>query len=285
MGIVRRKTWSKHELDLLKEVYSSDLSTEEISQQIFHGKYTASAIQTKAYLLRLEKSARWTDEEMELLFKYYPVLQPDEMAKMLPRHPKGSIIAKANDNGLVSFRYWGKNEIDYLLKHYSMQSDEEIAQYLHRTSEAVRGQRDRMKLYHPIERCIYEDIPRFLRPKIRPWREKSVKKCHDKCIITGSKIYDVHHLYAFNLILSETLKKIKFPLKENFADYTEEELEYLVNEFLKIHNSYPLGICIDRNLHRQFHSMYGHGNNTPEQFEEFLNKQNIRIRNDYALAQ
>ena len=98
---------------------------------------------------------------MELLFQYYPILQPDEMTEMLPRHPKGSIICKANENGLVSLRYWGQNEIDYLLEHYSTQSDEEIAQYLHRTSEAVRGQRDRMKLYHPIERCIYEDIPSF----------------------------------------------------------------------------------------------------------------------------
>ena len=50
---------------------------------------------------------------MELLFKYYHILQPGEMEKMLPRHPKGSIICKANENGLVSFRYWGQNEIDY----------------------------------------------------------------------------------------------------------------------------------------------------------------------------
>lgn len=285
LGIVRRKTWSKKGIDLLKKVYSSDLSVEEISQQIFQGKYTAPAIQTKAHKLRLEKSARWTDEELKLLFQYYPILQPDEMAEMLPRHPKGSIICKANENELVSFRYWGQNEIDYLLEHYSTKSDEEIAQYLHRTSEAVRGQRDRMKLYHPIERCIYEDIPKFLRHKIRPWRRKSIEHCNNQCIITGSKTYDVHHLYAFNLILFETLKKIDFPLKENFTDYSEEELQYLTDEFLKMHNSYPLGICIDRNLHKQFHSMYGHGNNTPEQFKEFLNKQNIRIRNDYVLAQ
>ena len=49
LGLVRRKTWSEKDVDLLKEVYPSDLSIEEISQLIFHGKYTVGAIRTKAH--------------------------------------------------------------------------------------------------------------------------------------------------------------------------------------------------------------------------------------------
>ena len=285
LGLVRRKVWSKQDIETLKNVYLSNLSAEEISVQIFNRKYTVAAIMSKASKLKLEKSAKWTEEELDLLFNYYPLLQPDQITEMLPRHSKMSIISKANNCGLVSIRYWNDNEIDYLLNHYSTQSDEEIAKHLNRTSEAVRGQRDRMKLYHPVEKCIYDNIADFLRKKVRPWRRKSIKQCGDACIITGNSDYDVHHLYGFNLILEKALETIDFPLKESFVDYSDEELDFLVDEFTKIHNSYPLGVCIDKNIHKEFHKMYGYGRNTPQQFYEFLQKKNIRIRNDYVLTQ
>ena len=39
---------------------------------------------------------------------------------------------------------------------------------------------------------------------------------------------------------------------------------------IEIHYSHPLGVCLRRDIHIEFHRIYGNGHNTKEQFDEFV---------------
>lgn len=108
----------------------------------------------------------------------------------------------------------------------------------------------------------------YLREKIDLWNKSSMKECKYKCVLTGGRFDTVHHLYGFNLILLDILNNLNLPLYGKVNDYTEYELQSIVDECLKLHNKL-LGVCLVKPLHLLFHSLYGRGNNIPEQFEEF----------------
>ena len=83
-----------------------------------------------------------------------------------------------------------------------------------------------------------------------------------------------------NLILNETLEYLQIEIKEKFEDYSEEELDDIVKTFLEKQNNYPLGVCLKKDIHKQFHDKYGYGNNTIEQWNEFVDSyknSNIKI--------
>lgn len=116
------------------------------------------------------------------------------------------------------------------------------------------------------------DLNHHLRQLISPWVWDSLKEGHRKCILTGSKDIEVHHKTSFNSIVRETLDYLKLPIKSNIGYYTQQELTDINNKCLQLHIDYGLGVCLDKTLHTLFHSLYGRGDNTPEQFEEFVQR-------------
>ena len=44
-----------------------------------------------------------------------------------------------------------------------------------------------------------------------------------------------------------------------------------------IHNKYPLGVCIRKDIHDLFHQLYGSGGNTEEQWESFIAKYSNKL--------
>lgn len=116
------------------------------------------------------------------------------------------------------------------------------------------------------------ELNTHLRQTILPWVWDSYKQGDNICILTGSKDIEVHHKTSFNLIVRETLDYLKLPIKPNIGDYTQQEITDIDNKCLQLHIDYGLGVCLDKTLHTLFHSLYGRGDNTPEQFEEFIQR-------------
>lgn len=96
-----------------------------------------------------------------------------------------------------------------------------------------------------------------------------MKNCNYKCVITGERFDDIHHLYGLNLILNEALDELGIDVKTDINDYTQEELDNILFTFRKIQSKYPLGICLTKEIHKKFHEIYGFGNNTEAQWNEF----------------
>jgi hypothetical protein len=101
--------------------------------------------------------------------------------------------------------------------------------------------------------------------------------CDYKCVLTGSSNFEIHHLYSFNKIVEEVMSilvKEGLLFSEEINDYNKDELDCIINRFQQIHNNYPLGICVRKDIHTLFHKIYGSGGNTEEQWNNFVVKFN-----------
>ena len=83
----------------------------------------------------------------------------------------------------------------------------------------------------------------------------------------------VHHLTSLSLIYKQALQSIgmdidRFHTKIN--ELSNDIIDNVINQILSLHNN-ETGILISEDIHRLFHQEYGIGDNTPQQFELFLN--------------
>lgn len=115
------------------------------------------------------------------------------------------------------------------------------------------------------------DVKRFIRGNIGEWKADSMRACGYRCVLTGDGDFHIHHVYGLAMIFDEIVEENNIVLKENFVDYTKEELEYILQKFIKKQSEYPLGVCVRKDIHRLFHKMYGH-HATPEMWDRFVQK-------------
>ncbi len=112
----------------------------------------------------------------------------------------------------------------------------------------------------------------YLNKQIYEWKKESMENCKYKCVITGDRFDAIHHIYSKNMIIREALIETGLEIKRKIQDYSEKELLLLVNTFRNLHKLHPLGVCLRKDIHDLFHKIYGSGNNTPEQWNDFVNK-------------
>lgn len=217
---------------------------------------------------------KWNDEEVETIKKYYSKIPMDEMLKLLPNRNKDMIVNKASRLGIPSYSKvnskWTEKEIQYIIDNWKIQPDKLIANELGKTFRAVKAKREELKLYRQdMESNSYNTLSKYLRGQNQKWKKDSMKSSNYKCVLTGSKNFEIHHLYGVSNIISDILNEYEEYKDKPFEEYSDEDLSFILEQFLLEQSKYPLGECIDKRLHTLFHSMYGQYYNTPEQWNQF----------------
>ena len=103
------------------------------------------------------------------------------------------------------------------------------------------------------------------------WRNNCQYEANYMCELSGKKgvLLNVHHLVAFSMIVIEAHNLHNIEIKPQVKDYTQEELKLLEEYVGSWHKDNSNAVVLSEDVHKLFHSLYGKGENTPEQFEEF----------------
>lgn len=272
LGILQ-DVWNSHDVELLKNNIGSTDDNKLV--KLFNGKYTPAAIKTKAFKdLGYSTSRIWLKHEDEILYKYYQIAPIKEVCFMLPNRTKNAIITHARKFNLNAYgrNLWSDSEKQYIIDNWALVPDVIMAKNLGRTFRATKAKREELQLYRrDMNSTTYESISKYMRGKIQSWKISSMKACDYKCVFTDSKDFQIHHLYGVSNLISDIFKNTYIEEKKDICDYSEAELNYLATLFIKEQDKYPLGICVSKEIHMLFHSLYGQYYNTPEQWYQFEN--------------
>ena len=113
----------------------------------------------------------------------------------------------------------------------------------------------------------YENITKYIRGNIYDWKKASMEACSYKCVITGSKDFDIHHLYPVNKMINNIFDINQIPWKP-FKEYSQSELDNIMSLFIEEQAKHPLGVCVESSIHLLFHHLYGQYNTTEEQWDQ-----------------
>ena len=265
--------WCMEDIEVLKENFGK-IKYKDMSN-LFSKYRNPDEIKRKAISLGLTTSRKWTNEEIKILVDNYPNKPMSDVVELLPCRTVSSIIGQARQQNLKSFFYlnhiYTQDEEDYLRNNYLTKSNDELGENLGRTAIAIAQRLLMLDLHRPTEISNYGTIYEYIRQRIIPWRNKIREDCNYTCELTGvrSNIV-VHHIRGFNLLLDEAIYNLNFPTYNDISLYTQEQLDNLLDTFLLIQDKYHSYICISEKVHKHFHSIYGYGNNTEEQWNEFV---------------
>lgn len=266
--------WGIEDTQILKENYGK-LSYEQMIN-MFSVPYTVNEIKRRASYIGITANRQWTKDELNILIEKYSNNPIDEVMNLLPNRSLESIRGQAKLHNLKSYYYLSRKytdeEVDYLKNNYLSKNNQELAVILNRTEKAIAHYLWSLDLHRPSELGSYKNLYAYVRQRMVPWRDKIKEQNNYTCAITGKRSNIViHHIYGFNLIFNEAINNLDFQLHTNISEYSQSQLDCLVSEVLSLHEYYGKYICITEDVHNHFHSIYGCGNNTEEQWNEFIN--------------
>ena len=166
--------------------------------------------------------------------------------------------------------WYTKEEMDFIINNYKKMSDKEIGEHIGRTSKSVQAKRLQLGIKRQGN-SSYFSLQEYLRKNNIKWKKDSMKNCEYKCVITGQRFDEIHHIVGFNYIVDITLHELNYGYEYDTRYYNDEELKTILYKFREVQQRYPLGVCLTKELHEKFHRIYGYGNNTEDQWNEFYN--------------
>lgn len=224
------------------------------------------------------KDRKWSDEEIKLFKETYPTKPLNEVLKLFPNRTETSLLHQGQILGITSKFYndriYTDEELEFYINNYLEMSDEELYNKFKRhTPNAIHQKLCNLGYVRPyeIKKDGYISLTRFVRERLHMWKNDVKKYNNYTCYLTGSRSnIIVHHCRGFNLLFDETVELLDFQIKDNFSEYTDEELLMFVNKFMELQDYYNAYVCITENVHKLFHKIYGYGDNTEEQWNEFV---------------
>lgn len=211
----------------------------------------------------------WTDEEIDIMLINYPHYSNPEMIDMfLNNRTISSLEHKAKELGL----YKTENTINMINKINGVKTSQRKLKnkdWVGETNPKYNSQR--FGELNPNYKGGITSLFSEMRRNITQWKIDSARECGFLCIFTKERFDHIHHLYSFNKIAQETLNELGMTsVYDDISNYTKEELKVITDKCLEIHYRYPLGVCLIKNIHMDFHSEFGSYDNTPEQFYQFV---------------
>lgn len=268
-------TWSHEDIEKLKKYYGK-LPKRELLK-IISDKWDYDAIRRKAQYLGLTTSRNWTEDEIKILKENYSKCMMKELLILLPNRTNLSITEKAKEYKLVSYfilsqRYTDEEDL-FIKNNYLIMDNEELAEKLHRTVSGISQHMYKLGLSRPLEKHNYGNLNRYMMTKLTVWKNNVKKEANYICQLSNKKSnIIVHHIYGFNLLMAETIDILNFPIYTDLNLYSQDELDLFIKTFLDLQEYYGQYICITETIHKQFHSLYGYGDNTKEQWDDFVDK-------------
>lgn len=110
----------------------------------------------------------------------------------------------------------------------------------------------------PCKFCRFNNsmttISLMIRQRLSNWKAEIILSNDNRCALTGSPDFDIHHLIPLNIMIRRELEKRRISMDKLIGDNdtTMEFVECIVSQ----HNN-KMGICLDKKLHTQLHSKYG----------------------------
>lgn len=102
------------------------------------------------------------------------------------------------------------------------------------------------------------NLSAYMRNQLPPWVKSVLEKNNYECFISGYRgSLEVHHEKPFNIIRDEIIKELNFPIYKSIGEYTQLELQLLIDKMFEVHQSLR-GFPIREDLHKLFHKLYGY---------------------------
>lgn len=111
-----------------------------------------------------------------------------------------------------------------------------------------------------------------LRRDIIDWKKDSTEFCNYKCIFTGGRFQNIHHIISFNSLVDRALDITRLERRSKISDYSNEEYENLKTCLIELHNQTLFGACLCEELHELFHKEYTYYDSTIDDFMDFTRK-------------
>ena len=258
----------------------------------------------------MRKKLKWNDKDLELLKSIYRQYTNDEIIeKYFPNRTHRALESIASK---YSFNHKDKDAINRglkcgAIKNPNSQKGKAVSDIAKHNMSIAQHNRYKNPEQREIARqnaikgeyCVGDKCPirknplygksngrwnggsselvEQLRREILDWKKKSSEFCEYKCVFTGKRFQNIHHIKSFNLILEETLNTIKLDKRQKVSDYSEDEFLLLKSSLINAHIQTYYGACLCKELHELFHKEYTYFDSTINDFINFSN----RIINGY----
>lgn len=279
---VTNATYTEEEDRILLDGIHNKIIISDIQKQI--PWRTIGSIRSRLGQISDNKRQYWSAEEDNLLRSVYEIWPLDDTVELFPNRTRQAIISRAiklNLHAYIDTKYYSEQEEAFILNNYQNMSDDEMANILGRSKSSIKNHRALMGVYRTQRGNInYENVTIYVRRHNKKWKQDSMLNCLFRCVVTGKRFDEIHHLVSLNTILNSVYSKLGID-KETFDINVLDEQER--SDFMQVvyeeQSKYPLGVCLCKDIHYQFHNQYGYGDNTILQFEEFvqINYPNIKL--------